>query len=102
MRLFELDSQQMLQFNDRDAADLTAMATPTLFVVADRDVVRVEHVAEMARLAPHARLLVVPGTHGDYLGEVLAAAGDLSLMHGTVPWLLRFLDGDAQPGTVNP
>lgn len=93
--LFENDSQQMLRFTDWPDADLAAMTVPTLFVCGDRDVIRVEHVVEMARLTPGARLLVLPGTHGDYLGEVLAANGDLASMHRTLPWLLDFLDAPA-------
>jgi pimeloyl-ACP methyl ester carboxylesterase len=90
--LFELDSQQMLKFTDWSPDELAAMTTPTLFVCADRDVVRVEHTLEMARLTPNARLLVVPGNHGNYLGERLAAGGDPSVMQRTLPWLLAFLD----------
>jgi pimeloyl-ACP methyl ester carboxylesterase len=90
--LFRLDSQQMLTFVDWPDDHLRAMSVPTLFVCGDRDVIRVEHVVEMARLTPGARLLVVPGTHGDYLGEVFAADGDTSGMHRTLPWLLDFLD----------
>ncbi|WP_251042251.1 hypothetical protein [Arthrobacter sp. ISL-69] len=43
-------------------------------------------------LIPGARLLIVPGGHGDYLGEQAASGGDLRTMHATVPFLLRFLD----------
>ncbi|MGH3588840.1 MAG: alpha/beta fold hydrolase, partial [Pseudonocardia sp.] len=93
--LFENDSQQMLRFTDWPDAELAAMTVPTLFVCGDRDVIRVEHVVEMARLTPGARLLVLPGTHGDYLGELLAANGDLAAMHRTLPWLLDFLDAPA-------
>lgn len=90
--LFELDSSLMLGFSDWPADDLRAIGVPTLFVCGDRDVIRVDHTAEMAGLVPDARLLVLPATHGDYLGEVLAAGGDLTAMHAALPWLLRFLD----------
>jgi hypothetical protein len=45
----------------------------------------------MASLIPDARLLIVPGYHGECLGEVLAAGGDLTSMQLTLPWILRFL-----------
>jgi pimeloyl-ACP methyl ester carboxylesterase len=35
---------------------------PVLLIVADRDVVSVEHAVEMLRLLPRAELAVVPGT----------------------------------------
>ena len=90
--LFEIDSKQMLRFTDWPDADLAAMEVPTLFVCGDRDVIRVEHVVRMARLTPGARLLVLPAVHGDYLGELLAANGDLASMRRTLPWLFDFLD----------
>lgn len=92
-RLFDLDRTLMLHgFTDWPDADLIGVAAPTLLVVGDRDVVRVDHALAMSRLVPDARLLVVPGNHGDYLGEVFAAAGDLGAMHRTLPWLTDFLD----------
>jgi pimeloyl-ACP methyl ester carboxylesterase len=90
--LFELDQRQMLNFADWSPDELAAMAAPTLFVCADQDVVRAEHTVELAAVTPGARVLVVPGNHGDYLGERLAAAGDPSAMRRTLPWLLAFLD----------
>jgi pimeloyl-ACP methyl ester carboxylesterase len=90
--LFELDTAQMNGFVDWADEELTAMTTTTLVLAGDRDVVRPEHSAQMARLIPNARLLIVPAGHGDYLGELLASDGNLALLHATVPWILRFLD----------
>lgn len=94
-QLFELDSSLMRSFADWADEELAAMAAPTLVVAGDRDVVRPEHTAAMARLIPGARLLILPASHGDYLGELLASNGDLTSMHATLPWLLRFLDDGA-------
>jgi pimeloyl-ACP methyl ester carboxylesterase len=52
-----------------------SITVPTLVVAADRDVVRTEHAVLLASRIPNARLLIVPGNHGDYLGELVAAAG---------------------------
>jgi hypothetical protein len=46
----------------------------------------------LARAIPGARLMVVPGNHGNYLGEIAASGGDTSLVRATVPFLTRFLD----------
>ena len=59
---------------------------------ADRDVVSPEHAVRMSRVIPGARLMIVPGTHGDYLGELAASGGDLRAMRTTIPYLLRFLE----------
>ncbi|HZG23938.1 MAG TPA: alpha/beta hydrolase, partial [Chitinophagaceae bacterium] len=43
---------------------------PVLVVAGDRDVVRPEHTVEMYHLLPNARLAIVPGEHGEYIGEI--------------------------------
>lgn len=92
-RMFELDQQLMLGFEDFPDELVAGIAAPTLVVGADRDVIRVQHFVELAALLPDARLLIVPGSHGDYLGELLAASGDTAPVRALAPYLLRFLNG---------
>lgn len=56
-----------------------------------------EHAVLLASRIPNARLLVVPGNHGDYLGELVAAAGDPGPLRRALPFLVDFLD---QPETT--
>lgn len=91
-RLFELDSQRTLTFPGWSDAELGTITAPTLVLSADRDVIRPEHAVRMSRAIPGARLMIVPGNHGDYLGELGASDGDMWTMRATVPYLLRFLD----------
>lgn len=92
-RLFELDRRRILDFPGWSDGELATITAATLVVSADRDVVTAEYAARMAGAIPGARLLTVPGGHGDYLGEQAASGGDLRTMHATVPFLLRFLGG---------
>jgi hypothetical protein len=62
------------------ADELAAIASPTLIVAGDRDVIRRDHVIALADIIPGARLLVVPRGHGDYLGEAFAAGDDFRAM----------------------
>ncbi|MEV4348427.1 alpha/beta hydrolase [Actinoplanes sp. NPDC049596] len=92
-RMFHLDREQMLTgFQDWPEEQLASITAPTLVVAADRDVVRTEHTVRLASLIPGARLLIVPGNHGDYLGELLSA-GDPGPLQRTLPFLVDFLDG---------
>lgn len=91
-QMFELDRGLMLAFADWSDELPASIAAPTLVVVADRDVVTVEHIVRLSRLIPDARLLVVPGIHGDYLGELLAAGGSTAALDRTLPFLTAFLD----------
>jgi pimeloyl-ACP methyl ester carboxylesterase len=94
-QMFDLDRVRMLTLEDWPDEELAAVAAPTLVVAGDQDVITVEHAAALARLIPGGRLLVLPGNHGDYLGEVAASAGDTALLHLTAPFLVRFLDQGA-------
>jgi hypothetical protein len=38
----------------------------------DIDVVRPEHALALSRTLPHAKLAILPGGHGDYIGEITA------------------------------
>ena len=90
-RLFELDRRRILDFPGWSDRELGTITAATLVVSADRDVVTAGYAARMAGAIPGAQLLIVPGGHGDYLGEQAASGGDLRTMHATVPFLLRFL-----------
>ena len=92
-RMFRLDRELMLTgFADWPDAQIASITAPTLVVAADEDVVRIEHTVLLAALIPNAQLLIVPGNHGDYLGELAAAAGDTRPLQRTLPFLTGFLD----------
>jgi pimeloyl-ACP methyl ester carboxylesterase len=69
--LYERDSKRMLAFKDIPEETIRAIQAPTLVVDGDRDVIRPEHALELSRTLPHARLSILPGTHGEYLGEIM-------------------------------
>jgi pimeloyl-ACP methyl ester carboxylesterase len=71
--MFNKDRNRRLNYQDWDDADLQSIKAPALLMVADKDVVTVEHVAKMSRLIPNAQLAVLPGTHGSFIGEVCSA-----------------------------
>ena len=48
-----------------------SVRAPTLIVLGDQDIVKLEHALELTRLISGARLLILPGGHGDYLGEAV-------------------------------
>jgi pimeloyl-ACP methyl ester carboxylesterase len=69
-QMFNQDLKRMAGFQDWPDEDLTRIAAPTLVVVGDRDIVTTEHAVKMSKLISHARLMVVPGNHGDFLGQL--------------------------------
>ena len=89
--MYDRDIERMQHFRDVPDADVAAIAAPVLIVAGDRDVPTTEHAVELSRLIPHARLVILPGGHGDYLGEILTPR-DPRYPELTA-WLIeRFLD----------
>jgi pimeloyl-ACP methyl ester carboxylesterase len=70
--MHDKDAQRMREFKDVGDDLVRSIRAAVLIVVGDRDVVRLEHAVDLSRQIPGARLLVLPGGHGDYLGEVVA------------------------------
>ena len=72
LNMFNKDVERMRTFKDWKAEDIRSIQAPTLIVTGDLDLTRPEHAVEMYRLLPHARLAILPGTHGSYMGEAMA------------------------------
>ncbi len=70
--MFERDVARMVAFKDISDSSIKAIQAPALVINADAEVVRAEHSLELAKLLPHARLAILPGGHGDYIGEICA------------------------------
>ena len=69
--MHDKDLARMRAFPDVPDEAVRAVRAKTLIVCGDRDTVLPEHAVELTRLIPDARLLILPGGHGDYLGEVV-------------------------------
>jgi pimeloyl-ACP methyl ester carboxylesterase len=89
--MHDKDAARMLAFPDVPDDALRSLAAPTLIVLGDQDIVRPEHALELTRLIPNARLLIVPGGHGDYLGEAIVAPEETSYPELTARLVEEFL-----------
>lgn len=88
------DRERMLRFEDVPDDDVKSVRAPTLILAGDRDVVTPEHALELSRLVPGARLLILPGGHGDYLGEQVMSLGSSRAPELTAGFVGEFLDGN--------
>ena len=68
--LFEKSSRRMLEFKDWDDEQLRSIKVKTLIVAGDKDVATPEHYVEMHRLIPDSQLMMIPGGHGKFMGEI--------------------------------
>lgn len=90
--MFEKDKQRMLSFKDMADEDLRAIKAPALLMLADRDVITPEHVIKMAQLIPGARLAILPGYHGTFIGEVCSIKNGSRLPEMTAGLIEEFLN----------
>lgn len=81
--MFHRDVARMIAFKDIDDAALKSIEAPTLVLNGDDEIVRIGHAIDLFRTLPHARLAILPGGHGDYIGEICAPDRGL-----TVPLLV--------------
>ncbi len=65
--MFHRDATRMKNFKDWPDEAIKNVQAPTLFIIGDQDLVRPEYAVELTRQMPHARLLILPGHHGEYL-----------------------------------
>jgi len=68
--MYKRDVARMQSFQDIKEEDIKAIKAPAIIIIGDHDVVRPEHAVEMYRLMQHAKLMILPGGHGEYIGEI--------------------------------
>jgi pimeloyl-ACP methyl ester carboxylesterase len=93
--MHDKDAERMRQFVDVPDEDVRSVRASTLIVIGDRDIIKPEHAVELTRLIPKSRLLILPGNHGDYLGEMVMSSGESRKPEWTAAWIEEFLDASA-------
>ncbi|HVG06931.1 MAG TPA: alpha/beta hydrolase [Thermoanaerobaculia bacterium] len=90
--MHDKDAARMQSFKDVPDDLVRSVRAPTLIVLGDQDIVKVEHAVELTRLIAGARLLILPAGHGDYLGEVVMTQKDTGYPELTARLIEEFLD----------
>lgn len=70
--MFERDVARMLDFKDISDEAIGAIQAPALVINGDAEIVSAEHALLLAHTLPHGQLAILPGGHGDYIGEICA------------------------------
>jgi pimeloyl-ACP methyl ester carboxylesterase len=91
--MFDRDVARMEAFKDISAAEIKAIQAPALVINGDADVVRPEHALELSRTLPHAKLAILPGAHGEYIGEICAWNPNSKLPALVTAMIEEFLQG---------
>lgn len=91
-RMYERDVARMMHFPEMTDAQIKSIKADALILVGDKDVVKPEHAVEMHNYLANSRLAILPGGHGDYIGEITTPL-DSALLHYTVSLVNGFLQG---------
>ncbi|MBO9201017.1 MULTISPECIES: alpha/beta fold hydrolase [Niastella] len=92
LNMFNKDRARMLAFPDRSDADMQSIKAPVLVMAGDQDVVTIEHTVQMHKAIPGSRLAVLPGNHGSFIGEAMAADPGSNIPEMTVGIIKEFLN----------
>jgi len=90
-RMYERDVARMQSFPDITEEQMKAIKAPAFLIMGDKDVTTPEHAAEMHRLLVNSRLAIIPGGHGDYIGE-MTTPQDSILIAATISMINKFLN----------
>ena len=70
--MFHRDVARMIAFKDISDSAIKRIQAPALVINGDAEAVQAEHALELSHALPHAQLAILPGGHGDYIGEICA------------------------------
>jgi pimeloyl-ACP methyl ester carboxylesterase len=91
LKMFHRDANRMKSFQNWSEEDISSIKAPTLILAGDRDVITPEHLVHMHRLIGDSRLAIVPGGHGDYLGEFSTGNTNTKLHEAVANLVIDFL-----------
>lgn len=77
-KMYERDVARMQSFKDMTDEQIKSISSQALIIAGNQDVVTPEHAVEMYRNMQHAQLAILPGGHGDYIGELTTLKDGMS------------------------
>jgi pimeloyl-ACP methyl ester carboxylesterase len=90
--MHDTDAKRMVNFKDIPDEQIKSINAPTLIIIGDKDVITPEHALELHRQIANSELAIIPGGHGQYIGETTTITPDFKESDLAVPMIERFLD----------
>lgn len=90
--MHDKDVKRMIHFKDIPDEKIQSLKSPALIIVGDRDVITPEHAIELHRLIEHSELAIIPGVHGEYIGEITTIKPGFKENELVVPMIEKFLN----------
>ncbi len=90
--MHDRDAIRMLNFIDIPDQLIKSIKAPTLIIIGDKDVITPEHALELHKLIEGSNLAIIPGGHGEYIGEITTIKSDFKENELVVPMIEKFLN----------
>jgi pimeloyl-ACP methyl ester carboxylesterase len=92
IKMHDKCAHRMASFKDWKDEDLKNILQPVLLISSDADAILPEHTLAMHRLIPNSNLMILPGQHGEFLGEATAPVNPQTTYNATVTIIEGFLN----------
>lgn len=90
--MHDRDAKRMLNFEDIPDEQIKGIKAPTLIITGDQDIITIEHSIELHRQIANSELAIIPGGHGEYIGEITTIKPEFKESELVVPMIEKFLD----------
>ncbi|MBS1668207.1 MAG: alpha/beta hydrolase [Bacteroidetes bacterium] len=90
--MHDRDVKRMVNFKDIPDEQIKAIQAHTLIIIGDQDVITPEHAIELHKLLANSALAIIPGGHGEYIGEITTIKPDFKESELVIPMIEKFLD----------
>lgn len=95
LNMFHKCANRMKGFRDFSDEAIRSVTCSVLLINGNADVATPEHAVAMSKLLPHCTLLVLPGGHGEYIGEITTWKPGDKEYEPAIAMIERFIDNDA-------
>jgi pimeloyl-ACP methyl ester carboxylesterase len=92
LAMFTKDRDRMIQFKDWSDDELRSIKAPAFLICGQRDVVTAEHTLKMSQMIPNTQVMILPGTHGSFIGEICSLEQGSKIPESTVAIIAEFLN----------
>lgn len=89
--MHDRDAKRMVNFKDIPDEQIKSIKAPTLIIIGDKDIITPEHAIELHRQISNSELAIIPGGHGEYIGEITTIKPDFKESELVVPIIEKFL-----------
>ena len=90
--MHDRDAKRMVNFKNIPDEQIKSIKAPTLIIIGDKDVITPEHAIELHGQIANSELAIIPGGHGEYIGEITTLKSDTKESEFVIPMIEKFLD----------